>query len=117
MIDKVHIDFNETEKLLKDRGLEDNGPVQQFIDSEVLRHNDPYVPKDTGELIRSGIKETKIGSGLVKYKTDYARKLYYSKDLNYTGAPTRGWKWFERMKADHKEAILKGARQRAGAVK
>ena len=32
--------------------------AQQYVDSEVLRRCDPFVPKDTGELIRSGIRET-----------------------------------------------------------
>lgn len=32
--------------------------------------------------------------------------------LKYTGAPMRGKKWFERMKADHKGDILEAAQAR-----
>ena len=31
------------------------------------------------------------------------------KELTYAGAPMRGKKWFERMKADHKDDILRAA--------
>ena len=97
-----------TSQLLKDRGLQKNGKVQQFIDSEVLRRCDPLVPKDTGALIDSGILETTIGSGKVKYSTPYARRWYYI-PAKFTGAPTRGNYWFERMKKNGgREAILRG---------
>ena len=49
-------------EILQTRGLESGGKVQKFIDSEVLRRCDPYVPMDTGSLKRSGITGTVIGS-------------------------------------------------------
>ncbi len=83
--------------------------AQEFVDSETLRRCNPYVPKDTGELIRSGIRETRIGSGEVKYRTPYARRWYYT-HARFQGAPMRGSRWFERMKAaGGREAILRGA--------
>ena len=58
--------FNcDISKVISSRGLDTGGKVQQYIDSEVLRLNEPFVPKDTGELIQSGIKNTEIGSGEV----------------------------------------------------
>lgn len=100
-----------TREILERRGIEKGGKVQQFIDSEVLRRCQPYVPMDTGELIRSGIRSTKIGSGEVKYRTPYARRWYYIK-AQFQGAPKRGTYWFERMKNEGgKEAILRGARE------
>lgn len=36
-------------------------------------------------------------------------KVPTNRELQYTGAPMRGKKWFERMKADHKDDILRGA--------
>lgn len=96
-------------------GIEVGGRVQQFIDSEVLRRCQPYVPMDTGELIRSGIRETRIGSGEVVYRTPYARRWYY-RNAQFQGAPKRGNYWFERMKNEGgKEAILRGAKRMAGA--
>ena len=100
--------------LLQKRGLQEGGPVQRYVDSEVLRRCDPLVPKDTGDLIKSGILHTRIGSGQVTYNTPYARRWYY-RPANFTGAPMRGNYWFERMKQNGgKEAILQGAAKIAG---
>lgn len=82
--------------------------AQSFVDSEVLRLCTPYVPKDSGELIRSGIRETKLGGGEVKYRTPYARRWYYQ-PAQFQGAPTRGNYWFEKMKNNHLNSILSGA--------
>ena len=104
----------DTDKVLKDRGLEDKGPVQKFIDSEVLRLCDPLVPFDQGTLVQSGTINTVIGSGQVKYRTPYARRWYYM-PANFQEAPRRGNYWFERMKNEGgKDQILNGARKLAG---
>lgn len=106
--------YMDEPEIIKSRGIDKGGKVQQFIDSEVLRRCQPYVPMDTGEIIRSGIRETKIGSGEVKYYTPYARKWYY-REAKFQGAPKRGTYWFERMKNEGgKEAILRGAKKLAG---
>ncbi len=88
--------------------------AQRFVDSEVLRLSDPLVPMDSGQLKSSGTRNTKIGSGEVRYSTPYARKMYYNPQFNFQGAPNRGAKWFERMKASNKDAILKGAARVTG---
>lgn len=112
--------------------------VQKFVDSEVLRLMAPYTPMDTGALIQSATNGTSIGSGKIEYMSPYARYLYYGEiygpnipviengaitgywsppKKNPTGRPIvystekhplAGKMWFERMKADHKEDILKG---------
>lgn len=89
--------------------------VQQYVDSEVLRKCQPYVPFDTGILDQSGIMNTRIGSGQVIYRTPYARRWYYI-NAKFQGAPQRGKQWFERMKNDGgKEAILREAKKIVGA--
>lgn len=103
-----------TRELLTSRGLQNEGAVQKYIDAECLRLCAPKVPFKSGDLLRSGTANTKIGSGKVKYLTPYARKLYY-KDANFTGAPERGNYWFERMKkAGGKKSILNGAAKISG---
>ena len=99
--------------VIKSRGLDDGGEVQKFIDSECLKLCEPKVPKDTGALIQSGIINTVIGSGEIKYSTPYARRWYY-RDANFQEAPERGTYWFERMKAQYKKQILDGAKKIAG---
>lgn len=86
---------------------------QQFIDNEVLKHSSKYIPFDDGALMRSGILHTRVGSGEVKYRTPYARRVYYGVGFKFKGSPTRGALWFEKVKTLHKSAILKGAREYA----
>ena len=102
------------DQIIRNRGLEDGGIVQKFIDSECLRLTSPFVPKDTGALIESGTINTKIGSGEIKYRTPYARRWYYM-PAQFQGAPQRGNYFFERMKQQYKEKILAGAKKLAGA--
>ena len=110
------IDF-DVEKIIRSRGLEDGGAVQRYIDSEVLRLCDPYVPRDNGELINSGVLSTVIGSGQVSYDTPYARRWYYER-ARFQGAPKRGNYWFERMKNEGgRDKILRGAAKIAGGKK
>lgn len=101
-------------EILRRRGLEKNDKVQRFIDSECLRLSDPKTPKDTGALIQSGAINTKVGSGEVRWSTPYARRVYYNPGYNFSQSPERGAYWFERMKQQHKDQILKGATQIAG---
>lgn len=126
-----------TQHLLKERGLSDGGRVQQYVDSEVLRLNAPYLAHHEGEYRNSGTRGTVIGSGEVIYNTPKARFLYYGKvmvgeksrsawahkgeskvvtgkNLTYRGGGLRGAFHFERMKVDHREDILKGAAKIAG---
>lgn len=134
------LDMNSLIQLMKERGLQDNGTVQKFIDSEVIRLMSPYVPMLGGSLDKSTTLSTVIGSGLVQQSTPYARFQYYGKvmvdpetgspwaragvkkvitdrDLvhNTSRHPQAGPFWFERMKADKNEDILEGAKKIAGA--
>lgn len=96
----------------------------------------PYTPMLNGQMIQSATRGTVIGSGEIKYISPYARYQYYGKlmvssitgssyarkgeskvltdkDLNYNKSrhPRAGKLWFERMKADCKGQILKGAQK------
>ena len=110
--------FNTTETMLKDRGLEPNGKVQKIVDSEVLRRSDKYVPFASGVLKKSGILGTKIGKGEVVYNAVYAHKNYYENQgkgkQGTAKGGLRGKYWFERMKADHLDDILKTAKEKSG---
>ena len=98
----------DLQKILRRRGLDEQGEVQKYIDSKVLEYCEPLVPKDQNELIESGKNETTIGSGQVRYRTLYARRWYY-RPAEFQGAPQRGNYWFERMKQQRKQQILEGA--------
>jgi hypothetical protein len=89
--------------------------AQQYVDSEVLRRSEPYIPLLTGTLIKSGILGTEIGSGVVQWIAPYAKAQYYMKRKNpSTTGPLRGPQWFERGKAVWGRDVIAGARRIAG---
>lgn len=87
--------------------------VQKFVDSEVLRLDAPYMPIKTGMLIKSGTLGTVIGSGEVNYIAPYAAKQNQTTPSRSYDAQ-RGGQFFERMKVDHKDEILRGAKKLGG---
>lgn len=133
------LEMKSIAELCRDRGIAVNGRTQKFIDQEVIRLMDPYTPHLNGVLIKSATLGTKIGSGEIHQNAPYARYQYYGKlmvspitgsawshgeskvltdkDLvhNKSKNALAGPFWFERMKADKKEQILRGARKLAGA--
>jgi hypothetical protein len=93
--------------------------AQIFVDSEVLRSCEPYVPFDTGMLMHSGTLGTEIGSGTVQWIAPYARYQYYMKNRKKVNErkPLAGSFWFERMKEVHGRRIISEARKIAGGGK
>ena len=91
---------------------------QKFVDNEVLKLCEPYIPKRTGMLILSGILGTDVGSGEVAWIAPYAKAQYYSprKPGGQMGA-LRGPFWFQRMKAVHGRTLISRARSIAGSGK
>jgi hypothetical protein len=112
---KVKLEILPENLLLAKRSLNKGGKAQIFVDSEVLRCCDSYVPFRTGMLKRSGITATVKGSGMVRYNTPYARLNYYSNKGNGREGMNKGGKrgrlWFERMKPDYKDSILNGVKK------
>lgn len=101
--------------------------AQVYLDGEVLRLSEPYMPKDKGVLIRSGRLFTEVGSGLVQWSTPYARYVYEgkvmvgrkpkvvtNKDLRYQGAPKRGAHWFTRMMEVNGKRLIQRTAKIAG---
>lgn len=91
--------------------------VQVFIDNEVIKRSDKYIPLRTGVLKMSGILGSRPGEGFVHYIAPYASYQYYktAKTRNYD--PRRGAYWFERMKNAEGRAIIDGARRLARGQK
>jgi hypothetical protein len=91
--------------------------AQKYVDSEVLRLCEPYIPLKTSMLIKSGILGTVVGSGEVKWIAPYSRYQYYLLEPRMTRSnpdPNRGSFWFERMKASHLTGIVRGVRKEFG---
>lgn len=89
--------------------------AQKFVDSEVLRLCESYIPLLTSMLIKSGVLGTDVGSGEVSWITPYAHAQYHSprKPGSVTG-PLRGPQWFARMFAASGKQIIAGAKKLAG---
>lgn len=99
-----------TGEIIEKRGLKEGGRVQQIVDSEVMRYMSPYMPLYSGAMINSMIIATVIGSGGVKVNTPYAKRRLKSARVH----GLRGPNYFERMKADHREDILRAGAAAAG---
>lgn len=129
---KFNIESTDTVK--KKHKINSGGKVQSFVDQACINHMSPYTPFVSGMLDKSAELSTVIGSGEIKQIAPQAKYLYYGKlmvsestgssyakygerkvltdkDLKYSKAAhsLAGKMWFERMKADKKEEILKGA--------
>jgi len=133
----VKLDIRPTADLLRSRGLQPGGPVQKVVDSETMRYMGDYMPRrQAGELEHKMVTATIVGSGEVRIDGPFAHYLHEGilyvdsvtgsawsrkddtkvptdKELTYAGAPMRGKKFFDRMKTDHKEDILKAAQTAA----
>ena len=74
--------------------------AQAPLDAVVLADSNFFVPIKTGTLQKSGIINTRIGSGEVTWRTLYARRLYYEYEKPaHQANPNACAKWFEAAKA------------------
>lgn len=120
---QIDVQFDGGELL---RRFEERGKTAQvWLDSEILRSTEPFVPMDQGDLIGSGVRGTVPGSGLIVYNSPYAhyhyvglvrvgrapkkltdRKMNYSQ-LHQAGLE-RGSAWFDRSKKVNLAAWIAG---------
>ena len=93
--------------------------AQVFVDTQVLRLCEPYVPFLTGMLMLSGTLGTDVGSGTVQWIAPYARPQYYMKNRKKINErkPLAGSFWLERMKEVHGRRIISEALKIAGGGK
>lgn len=105
---KLNID--KTSEIMGKRGIGNGGAAQKLVDSEVMRYMDPYIPFLTGAMRNSMLTYTVPGSGEVNVNTPYAHRRLLSARKN----GLRGPNYFNRMKADHKDDILRAAAKAAG---
>ena len=142
MIDAtIVININNVNDMLRKRGLEPNGRIQQMFTTTCAREMDPYVPMQSGIL-----KNTRaITADSITYTMPYARNMYYGivmvdpatgaagfltaegwrsrkgirkvasgREYNYHGAPKRGKLWDRRMWVDKNHKIINDIARAAG---
>ncbi len=90
--------------------------AQVFVDSEVLRTSNKFVPKVTSMLIKSGILGTEAGTGEVAWIAPYAWMQYHLENRKTTQNvnPLGGPYWFERAWKIYGQSIILGAKSRIG---
>jgi hypothetical protein len=114
----MHVTFNKALPSKINALVGPFSPLQKYIDHEVIRTIQPYVPLLTGTLIRSATIFTLIGSGEIKWRTPYARRMYFENpgpEVPRTTGPLRGKLWAERWKKDGwVEKIMRGASAKFG---
>lgn len=93
--------------------------AQRFVDARVLYYSERYIPIDTGELLMSGRRLTRIGSGLVMWRAQgrpYTRPQYYGwRKVHGVGKKIhKGTWWFKRMKSSGGKQIVTQAKAIAG---
>lgn len=88
--------------------------AQNYIDNEVVRRLEDYTPiamerfKNRGKMSKAHKVQT---PGVIINTEPKARREYYiNKGYSSKDGHNRGKFWLERMKADHKEDILKGVK-------
>ena len=130
---KVEFTISTAETIKRHHGLQPGGSVQKLVDGECMRYMGDYMPRrQAGELEHMMVMATVIGSGPIDIPGPYAHYLHEGilyvspttgsawakkneikiptdQELTYAGAPVRGKKFFDRMKADHKDDILQAA--------
>lgn len=102
----------DTARINKRFGNHAVNQAQKILDTQVLKDTEPYVPMQSGALKDSGITGTTIGSGTLKYQSEYARAQYYGLPNKSTNAhPLAVMRWFEASKAVCKEKWARVAKK------
>lgn len=118
------------DKIMRNRGLGENGKVAKFMASEVKRLSDPYVPMSAGAGAHMKNRAQIDGGGKrLIYPGPYAHYLYVGismegrapkrltgRPLHFHGAPMRGKQWDKRMMADHSGELEKSIEEYIGSL-
>ena len=104
----VDIDYGKIERSCK----EDVQRAQKWLDNEIIKDCQPFLPFLTGEL-QDSTSSSVLGSGIIEYDVPYARRLYYGVEFNFSKRkhPLAGPYWFEYAKSINKDKWIKGVNE------
>jgi hypothetical protein len=115
---RVKISGPKVQDYIKTLGLLPKGKIQTFIDSEIARLADPFVPSDTTAVRKSVFKNTDFGSGEIVYSiygNPDGRNTYEDTTSKFQDAPKRGSFWIHRMLNEGgREKLMLGIRRLLG---
>lgn len=103
--------YNKSQTIARLEGNIDD--AQKWLDNEVLKDCQPFVPMRTGNLMNSGVSGTTLGKGEVIYSAPYAKPMYYGTYLNFSKLkhPQACAQWFEKAKSIHKPDWKQGVQK------
>lgn len=98
--------FDINKKIEKSTGFSQN-----FLDNEVLKSSNYFIPMDTGMMMESGIIHTKPGDGQVVWAAPQVRRLYYNPQYNFSTDknPNAQGLWYEAAKSRDLKKWIDGA--------
>ena len=114
---KVKVSFPKAQAVIKKIGLHRGGRVQEFVDTEIVRGCDDYVPKDVGNLRDSVYTNAKgkFGDGKLTwdiYGNENGRNTWNDTTSHFQDAPMRGPFWALRFwNSGGKETVIKAANE------
>lgn len=92
---RIEMKIKPSKTIIKGLGLEQKGPAQRFMASELKRGCDSYVPFAVGPLKNTA---QTLPDGVL-YPQPYAKKQYHKNNGKSGGQ--RGKEWDKRFMADH----------------
>ena len=75
----AYLEMNSVGQILKDKGLNETGNVQQFHTANVLRRIKRYMPFVSGMTYKVTVAQTDIKKPEIVTNTPYAKYLFYGK--------------------------------------
>lgn len=99
MVVKVHVNLGDIDgKVNKAAEFGRYALTQQ-----VLKDSNYYAPEDTKHMIDTSVNEVNTKQGKIIWDTDYARRLYYNPQFNFSKDmnPHARGRWFDAAKAEH----------------
>ena len=90
--------------------------AQAYLDTQVMKDSDKYVPYRSGTLARSVQTATSPGSGRVVWDTPYAHRMYTGKRYRFTRDihPSATAEWFEVAKQKRLSVWMDGVKKILG---
>ena len=111
----TRFDLNEIRVAAKLSGMTER--AQYALDSQVLKDTQPYVPRDTGMLMKSGESASELGKGSVKWSTPYAPFQYYRAPRKSGALNVKAtMQWFEVSKKANMPRWIRVAKKAASRL-
>lgn len=95
---KAYLEMHSVGQILKDKGLDESGDVQQFHTQNVLRRIIKYMPYQTGMTIKITVAQTDLRKPLIVTDTPSARFLFNGKLMV---SDVTGSAWARKGEAKH----------------